>query len=437
MDYNVTNGPKSVVILGRQPAIGLAELESLFGAEAIQTAGPIAATLTVEPKDVGFLRLGGGIKLARYLVSIDTIQWTAIEKTLRQLIQKNVQYIPEGKIKFGLSVHGFDISVAKLNASGLSLKKAFRAAGRSVRVIPNKELELNSAQVLHNQLTSPVGIEFLIIRNGSTTIIAQTTNIQDIDAYAARDQGRPKRDARVGMLPPKLAQTIVNLASGQNPPTAEHMLLDPFCGTGVILQEALLMGYSVYGTDLEPRMVEYSGKNLDWLHEQGLSADTTNAAQAEPITAQAEPTVDLETGDATSYIWKPAPHLIATETYLGQPFNSFPPAEKLAEVRNVCNVILRKFLQNIGSQIKPGTRLCLAIPAWQHAGGSFTHLPTLDHLEELGYNRVSFKHVGSTENYIDQIGQKNDRNDLKGQSSLVYARTDQIVARELLVLIKT
>ena len=46
------------------------------------------------------------------------------------------------------------------------------------------------------------------------------------------------------------------------------LLLDPFCGTGVVLQEALLMGYDVYGTDLEPRMIDYSGANLDWLSER-------------------------------------------------------------------------------------------------------------------------------------------------------------------------
>jgi 2-polyprenyl-3-methyl-5-hydroxy-6-metoxy-1,4-benzoquinol methylase len=100
--------------------------------------------------------------------------------------------------------------------------------------------------------------------------------VQDIEAYGARDQARPARDARVGMLPPKLAQTIINLAAGR-PETrmdkhwdsadglGRFMVLDPFCGTGVILQEALLMGYSVYGSDIEPRMAEYTKKNLQWL----------------------------------------------------------------------------------------------------------------------------------------------------------------------------
>jgi tRNA G10 N-methylase Trm11 len=395
---------QSICILGRQPAIGLAELESLFGSEAVKPAGPIAALLAVDHHDVNFQRLGGSIKLAKLLTRLETTQWPAIEKYLRQSIPQHLQYVPEGKMKLGLSVHGFDISIPKLNATGLTLKKIIKSSktgGRSIRVVPNKELELNSAQVLHNQLTSPTGWEILIIRDGDTTILAQTTDVQDIDAYAARDQGRPKRDARVGMLPPKLAQTIVNLAGAESDPKLGTLLLDPFCGTGVVLQEASLMGFDIYGTDLEPRMVEYTGKNIDWLADQ----------YDQRITAP-----KLEAGDATSHRWNPSPALVATEIYLGQPFSSFPDSEKLAEIRNTCNTILRKFLQNIHGQIQPGTRLCLAVPAWQQANGSFTHLPTLDHLEELGYNRISFKHAENKD--------------------LVYARADQIVARELLVLHK-
>ncbi len=407
-----------VCILGRQPAIGLAELESLFGAEAVEPAGPLAALLTLSPSDINFQRLGGSIKLASFVDQLDTIQWPAIEKHLRLILPGLLKDAPEGKIKFGLSVHGYDITIPKLNATGLTLKKIIKSAGHSVRVVPNKELELNSAQVLHNQLTSPTGCEILIIRNVDKTIIAQTTNVQDIDAYAARDQGRPKRDARVGMLPPKLAQTIVNLAASTTSPTTDPAptLLDPFCGTGVVLQEAALMGFDIYGTDLEPRMIEFTAKNLEWLSEQYDQRIT-------------EP--KLEAGDATSHRWtfptktatagetSTTPVIIAAETYLGQPFNSFPDAEKLAEIRNTCNSIIRKFLQNIGGQIPSGTRLCLAVPAWQQANGSFVHLPAIDHLEELGYNRISFKCQNAGEN-----------------RSLVYARADQIVARELLVLAK-
>jgi len=392
-------------MLGRQPAIGLAELESLFSAPLVQPAGRQAAILDLPHDQVDFDRLGSVIKFGQLLTTLDSTSWPAIENYLRQHIQAIMADTPEGKIKLGISQYGFEVTGAKLGALGLTLKKHLRSDGRSVRVVPNKEAELSSAQVYHNGLASATGCELLVVRDGQRTHIGRTTKVQDINAYAARDQGRPKRDARVGMLPPKLAQTIINLAAGTDPAKGQ-LLLDPFCGTGVVLQEAALMGYNTYGTDLEQRMIDFSARNLAWLAEQF------------PDLALPEP--KLETGDATAHRWQPVPALIAAETYLGQPFTTVPTPEKLEQVRSACNTIHRKFLQNLASQIPSGTRLCLAVPAWQTRAGHFVHLSTLDHLEELGYNRMSFKHVETSK----------DRNDL------VYARADQIVARELLVITK-
>ena len=398
---------QSIAILGRQPAIGLAELESLYGTSVYPVGPQKQAAVIDRPADeIDFRRLGGSIKLGSVEARISSgpaIQWDAIEKQLRKTVLDLAAKTPDGKLKLGISTYGLSVSIPKLGAVALTLKKALKGLDRegSVRVVPNKELELNSAQVLHNGLATPTGIELLLVRDGSTVIVGRTTAVQDIDAYAARDQGRPKRDARVGMLPPKLAQTIVNLATADTTPSDATAVLDPFCGTGVVLQEAALMGFDVYGTDIEQRMIDFTAKNLEWLNERHGRPDV-------------EP--HLEAGDATNAKWTPVPHIIAAETYLGQPFSTMPSGEKLAEVRNVCNTILRKFLTNISRQIAPGTRLCLAVPAWQIRPSQFQHLSALDHLEELGYNRVSFKHVS--------------------EADLVYARADQIVARELLVLKK-
>jgi len=62
-----------------------------------------------------------------------------------------------------------------------------------------------------------------------------------------------------------------------------------------------------------------------------------------------------------------------------------------------------------------GFRLCLAVPAWQ-TGRNFKHLPLLDQLTDMGYNRVSFVHAGGND--------------------LIYHREGQIVGRELVTLIR-
>ncbi len=383
---------KSLLILGRQPEIGIAELESLYGADAISVIGRGGVLLDREPSKVQFSRLGGSMKLAEVITTLPTNTWRDIEPQLHKHLQDILSSLPDGKIKLGLSTFGIKVSAREIGAAGLELKKQIKSSGRSVRVVPNKSSALNSAQVLHNQLTGDTGIELVIARHSDKTVIARTRAEQDIEAYARRDQGRPARDARVGMLPPKLAQIIINLAVGKS--VDQLTILDPYCGTGVVLQEAYLMGYILYGTDIDNRMIEYSDKNLAWL--------------------QANPAAKLEVGDATKHRWSSF-DTVACETYLGKPLTSLPSRNVLDAIMAECDDIHTKFLRNIGSQVASGTRFCLAVPAWRTKNG-FLHLKTLDHLEELGYNRISFVHVQNSE--------------------LIYHRPDQTVARELVVLTK-
>jgi tRNA G10 N-methylase Trm11 len=392
---------QSVCVLGRQPALGLAELESLYGASHVTPVAAQIAGLDLHAHDIDFSRLGGSTRLAHVLAVLPTTDWKRIERQLPDLIVELTLTLPDGKIQLGLSAMGLKVSPSKLNAVGLQLKKAIRSYNeRSVRVTPNPELELNTAQVLHNHLTGATGIELLLIAtHDGKTIIARTTAVQDIDSYTERDRGRPKRDARVGMLPPKLAQLLINFAAAKTLPTPETIVLDPFCGTGVVLQEAMLMGYSVYGTDLETRMIDYSRANLDWLIEK------FNDLHGEIL---------LEPGDATIYRWNPAPNVVAGETYLGRPFTAKPSGAVLAQTASEVNLILKKFLQNIHAQLPSGTRLALGVPAWQIRPGQFKHLPLIDQISDLGYNRVRFEHVRDEQ--------------------LLYYREDQIVARQILVL---
>lgn len=494
---------QSLIILGRQPALGLAELESLYGAKAVQPVGAVgdahssassrsysnqpttkAALLDVDAVQIDFDRLGGSTKLAKVLTVQNTTDWQALQQYLVKVAPEHAALLPEGRLTIGISAYDLRTSPAAINATGLTLKKAIRATGRSVRLVPNKELELNTAQVLHNGLTTGNAWEILLVRESQKTIIAQSVRVQDIESYTVRDRERPKRDTRVGMLPPKLAQLLINLAVGELPrshtsqidyiddigtkkgsfkpaktagslpggqETSEEntdtqsvntagltvgeviedhsgtIILDPFCGTGVVLQEALLMRYGAYGTDIDPRMVDYTRANIEWLSTSFELGDFTSP---------------VEKGDATTYRWsQPFTH-VASETYLGRPFTDRPSPEMLMKTVSECNLIIKKFLKNIRNQIPSGTRLCLAVPAWQIRPGQFKHLPLLartgtapelkthapkkpganvatehlDQIRDMGYNRISFEHARS--------------------GDLLYYRPDQVVARELLVLVK-
>lgn len=388
---------QTLAILGRQPAIGLAELESLFGADKITPLSGGGVLIDVPAGDIPFARLGGTVKLGGILITLDTTNWKEIERYIVPAAEKHSSYVPEGKLTIGLSVYGLTASRQELERTALSIKKVVKSTGRPVRIVPNKAPEISTPQIIHNKLTHENGWELVFYRNGDQTILMRTNFVQDIESYTARDQARPMRDARVGMLPPKLAQIIINLASSSNDITE---VLDPFCGTGVILQEAILINKSAYGTDLESRMIEYSKANLDWIvKDLGLQNRQ----------------IKLQVGDATTHTWDKTFSTIACEGYLGLPFAHMPSPDHLQESMQASNNIAKGFLKNVGKQVDSGFRMCIGLPAW-HLPNSVKHLPCLEELQKLGWQRVRFEHAHPMD--------------------LIYRRDDQVVGRELVTLIK-
>lgn len=388
-----------IAILGRQPAISIAELERVYG--DVSWFSDTSALVNAEYIDI--THLGGSQKAGKVVLQVPGHDWRAASVKIVQHYAK-AWAKQEGKITLGISAYGFKEGPRDIQKTGLVLKSKLKSSGTSLRLIPNQDAALSTATSHHNKLgLSDNKVELIVVKGQSGIVIAESTGAQNITSLAARDQGRPKRDAFVGMLPPKLAQIMVNLAGPirVNPAYKNSpRVLDPFCGTGVILQEAGLMNYAVYGTDLSEKMIDFTGQNLKWIAEKdNLDLDIT-----------------LREGDAMTTTWDMPIDAVVAEGYLGQPFSAPPSNSKLVEVRGNTNHILSEFLKNLAPQISVGTPVVLAVPAWKDIDGHFTHLPLIAKVEELGYSYVEMRTVRP-----DQ---------------LLYFRPDQVVARELLVLVK-
>lgn len=385
-----------LTILGRQPAISIAELEKVFGGNDVFVLCNQAATLNSDNFDIQ--KLGGIPKAGKVILEMPKSNW---HKVSQRIVQHYVSKLAnaDSKITFGISVYNLEINPREVQKTGIILKQKLKKLNTSLRLIPNNEPVLNTAISHHNKLgLTPNKIELLIAFSKNKVVIAESTGAQNITAYAKRDQERPKRDAFVGMLPPKLAQTMVNLATGGD--IALKTVLDPFCGTGVVLQEAVLLGHDAYGTDLSEKMINYSQINLNWLDE----------------TFHKKFSYETEAGDAMKAKWQQPIDAVAGETYLGQPFSAPPSPAKLDEVVKNCNYIISEFLKNLAPQIKSNTPVCIAIPAWRDKSGYFTHLPLVKSLTRLGFKTHEFTNISSHD--------------------LLYYRENQVVARELLVLTK-
>ena len=397
---------KYLAVLGRQPLISVAELEAQFSGVRLMGAELAEFESEREPE---IARLGGTLKIA---VSIEgaLVPWLLGRPT-------------EGKITLGVSDYSRRATARTATAEALKCKRILAKRGQSVRMVPNRAATLSSATSFHNHLTGETKLELLKVGGRYYRVI----QVQNINAYARRDQERPARDAKVGMLPPKLAQILINLAGELR---SGATVLDPFCGTGVVLQEALLMGYRAYGTDVSERMVEYSQRNLEWLAGARGRAETrkvtggagagsgagTNSDGAGSGAGTGARDFRVEVGDATKFSWQPPIGAVAAEVYLGPPMSTPPTEMKLKAAKQECGGVLLGCLRNLAGQLTPGTPVVLAVPAWRRPNGAYERLNLLDEIEQLGYNVRSFKNLA--------------------QSDLLYHREQQVVAREIIVLRK-
>ena len=392
---------KYVAIAGRQPLISLAEIQALYDKTARLVGKKLVFFEIDEDGEENISpdinRLGGSLKLGRFFD-------TDFSKLAKFLATAH----PEGKITLGISDFSKQKKSGLAKQKSMELKRNLAKMGRSVRVITSNEPEISSATAHHNQLGEKTGCFeiFLIDRE-----IYLSLGTQNITAYTERDQARPARDAKVGMLPPKLAQILINLC-GKLPEGAR--VLDPFCGTGVVLQEAAIMGYVPYGTDLNERMVEYSKKNLSWLFNER----NRKRFKILPDLIQKKDQIlkAISVGDATNFTWEGEIDAVAFEGYLGAPMSKPPVDIKFKTEKAKCREIVIGFLKNITPQIKSGTPVVMALPAWLRENGKYVGLNILDEIQEMGYNFEKFQDLS--------------------QSDLLYYREGQIVAREIIVIRK-
>lgn len=373
-----------VAILGRQPELGLIELESVLGSDAVEAFGSVAL-LSVKPT---FSHLGGTVKLARLIKRIPYTSLTHLE------IDTAIFPENDSKLIFGVSFYGSKLDPHVLKKFSLGLKRTLQQSGRSIRYLAPKygSVELTAAQLKFNDIPQ-IGTELIIVRHQNEMLIGITEAIQDIDAYSARDHDRPARSAKVGMLPPKLAQLLINT-------TSAPMIYDPFCGTGVVLQEAYLMGRTAAGSDVSPEMVSASRTNMEWLQDN-YGVDSAESR--------------LELMDATRVKLPKSHFAIVSEGYLGPNLMTPPQAGQLGALIRPLRQLYTETLRNLSKQLSPGAEVSICAPAWS-VDNEWIPLPILDVLPDLGYTVKVFN--------------------ASKDSVPVYGRPGQAVGRALYLLTK-
>jgi len=400
--------------LGRQRRLAQAELAAYLQRKHIQYVPTWAHDVAIietaddlgDPQKV-LNQLGGTIKIIELESPIPIT--ASLSDTIRQLMKATAvttKYLLSERTRWTYGVSLYAPSIPKSEQRqlitvakdmGMDLKRYLKSRNIGSRFVAvrGRDAALSSVVVRKNGLLRPENTEIVIYLEEKVAARGKTIAVQDFEAYGARDHGRPAREARIGSLPPKLAQIMINLAKVPE----GGKIHDPFVGIGTILQEAWLMGYQATGSDNDKEQVDNTRANMQWLNKMyDLELPDMIAWQAEAGQ------LDIPEGTIDAFI---------TEGTLGPPVSRPYSRPDAVRVLSSLEKLWRETLVQMKHSLKSsGSVLCIW-PIFTLDDGSELSLNLFDELPSLGYRLVT-----------------------KELDLLRYQRPDQVVKRQILQLAK-
>lgn len=422
-------------VLGRVNTLSLAELFILFKKHNFEVkvidASPevvVVETESILDPEKWQKMLGGTIKILKVIDVLkkrpqDSINFALQHYFRPSRIKKDFLKSYTGKIQFGISVYLLDMEAKAFGEPkriGMFIKRAMQDSGASIRlVLPDfNALALASVVVTKNGLLNK-GAEICILAGSEKIYTAKTLIVQDFEDYGRRDYQRPIRDERRGMMPPKVAQMMLNFANAK----LGDAVLDPFCGIGTLVQEGALLGYRMLGTDIDPVAISGSDKNLEWFRNRykiPKGKYHLEQSDAQKVSKIVEKLIGI---NAFKQITN-----IVTEGNLGPMYSKFPKPEEIETNFKDLSELYQNSFKDFLKFIPVKGNVILCFPAYKRSQTEYELFPYLDLITDLGYNITSLipSNLANSLPFLK----------LTERGSAIYDRKDQIVAREIIMFEK-
>lgn len=120
-----------------------------------------------------------------------------------------------------------------------------------------KRLKLQSGEDAYMPSVDFEIFAFFIGKKIFLGLVEQKFSPKDVEK---RDMKKPERRESLA-ISPRLARILVNLSGAKE----GDLILDPFCGVGGIVQEAVLIGINCVGIDKDSEAIYGAKENLSWL----------------------------------------------------------------------------------------------------------------------------------------------------------------------------
>jgi tRNA G10 N-methylase Trm11 len=273
-----------------------------------------------------------------------------VEKTLRS---------------FSGMIQRFVGSAVKDDLARLGKKSKFMGFSKDRRFAQLSHVEVIKKNLVENKA------EVLLCIGKEETWVARTNGVHNPFEFQKRDVHKPVQRSIFGM-PPRLARIMVNLSAC----TPGKVLLDPFCGVGTVLQEALLARANVVGVDVNPWCVKAANENLDWIKREYNLEDADFRVVQGDVGKLAEK-VGQETVDC-----------IVTEPDLGPALRQVPTGPYAQKIIQKLEPLFFSLVEQAYKVLKNDGQLVLVTPYIVTRSGQSVTMPIVERVETVGFKIV-------------------------------------------------
>tara|TARA_B100000315_G_C14592111_1_gene596490 strand:- start:2555 stop:3784 length:1230 start_codon:yes stop_codon:yes gene_type:complete len=339
--------------------LSIIELESFLRSRNVNyiSKGQTGRTLLFEveklPSDIAKV-LGGYHKLGKILVESNNFD---NESSLTNSLDKATLFsFLKDKSRWAISVYSDKDDLSDNMESFLRdylksrLKKEQIKKTNPLKSLYSKnitgELEISS-QIIQNENLLNTGFEIIAVNINNKWFFGKTINVIDHIKFKERDFSKPIQDSQIS-IPPKIARILVNL-TGCN---SRDVILDPFCGIGIILTEAIMLNLHVLGLDVVPSRVSAARKNLKWVSskyklQNKIIYNNIKAGNAENI---------------SEYFQKESIDGIASEPILVPTLKHFPSIKEAENILKSAEKVYTNSLPEMEKVLKHNGKIALVVP---------------------------------------------------------------------------